>query len=574
MILFLVSTIVQLAVLGAIVVGVVRLVKRRTGPRNGTASLRRFFTYGLLAASVIVAASGAWGLIVRVLEPPLLASEANTALARSLAFTLVGLPVAIGLLRMTLLRLEDGTDEATSVAWRSYVTAAATLSLLAVMISAGIVLAAAFGLTDHDPAAVAWLIVSALVWGVHWAPPLRRHHPPSGVHLMLGTLLGFGAVVGGVGTLLGMTLDRIYGALFTTEIAASEFGDAMIGAGIALAIGAAAWVWHWFRPDRSEWSDLMWHGWVLIGGVLPGVLAALGAAATTLVALLIWLRGDAGGDAAAEFFEFLPAAIATGITGGVGAAYHRRVHAGSLASRTEPARAYDYLLAAVGLGAAVAGIATLLVAFFGTVAGSVAAGDDSSVNVLLAALVGVGMGVPVWHRFWSRADRFAGADPEAEVTSTSRRTYVMAVLGIAGISGLISTIGVLFLSLEDALDSTLGSATLYDMRVPLAIMLATGLVAWYHRNVFRNDQRVRPEAVEAPKHVVFVSAPGHSFIEQLEAAVGGPVDRWETTGESSAETLDANAVAAAVSAAPGDDVLVLVGKDGRPLVVPFRTSSI
>ncbi|HSF86628.1 MAG TPA: hypothetical protein VLG28_13355, partial [Acidimicrobiia bacterium] len=73
--------------------------------------------------------------------------------------------------------------------------------------------------------------------------------------------------------------------------------------------------------------------------------------------------------------------------------------------------------------------------------------------------------------------------------------------------------------------------------------------------------------------VVFVSAPGHSFIEQLEAAVGGPVDRWETTGESSAETLDANAVAAAVSAAPGDDVLVLVGKDGRPLVVPFRTSS-
>lgn len=570
---FLLSAIVQLIVLAAIVVGVGRLLRRGRGDRtgNGTASLRRFFTYGLLSGAVGIGAAGVWGLIVRALEPPLVADDGTTALARSLAFTLVGIPAAFGLFRATLARLAADPDEAASAAWRFYLSSVTALSLLAAMISGYIVVGSLFGTEDGSAAAIAWLVVSAAVWGIHWTAPVRTHHPPTGIHLLLGTVLGFGAVVGSAGVVVGRALEQVYTAWFANELAATDFGDVMLRATVGLFVGTLAWAWHWFRPARNEWSDMMWHGWVLIGGMLPGVLAILGAIGSLTLAALVWAVGDTGGEPAAAFFEFAPAAVTAALVGAFAATYHQRIHAAASPGRTEAGRAYDYLLTAVGLAAVLTGVSTLLVALFGVISGPVVAGEESSVNVLLAAVVAICIGGPLWARFWSRCERHAAARPEAELASPSRRSYVMAVLGVAGVVGLISGIIVLFVVLEDLLGGNAGTETIYDMRVALALVMTAGVAAVFHWNVFRRDQQQRPEAeIAATKHVIVLSSrPGLS--EVIGGTRGFVVDHWQVVGRGTAAFDDPASVVAAIGDAAGDDVLVVEAADGTPLVLSFRT---
>ncbi len=570
----LVSTLVQLAIVIAIGTAIAKAVRNRGGGRqsagDNTASLRRLFTYGLLAVAVGVAASGVWGLLSRLFDAPEIAGDARTTLARSLAFTIVGLPAAIVLFRSTLRRLAMDPEEEASAGWRLYIGAATTISLLGTMIAAYVVVAWMVGLEDADGEAVAWLLVMAALWVIHWQPAVHRHHPPSGIHLMLGTLLGWGAVVGSAGVIIGRTLDRIYVGAFGTAFAATDFGEVLGRAAVVLAVGAAAWAWHWLMPDRSRWSETMWHGWVLIGGVLSGVLALLGSAGAVLLGLAVWIVGDAGGESAAAFFDFIPATAATALVASVSVAYHYSRHAAVVTSRTEPARAFDYLLAAVGLAAGLSGFATLLVALFGT-AGTPVGSSESQINVLLAALVAFVLGVPLWWRFWRRAEGFAVAQTSAELGSISRRTFIVATLGVAGITGLVAGIGVVFLLFEHLLEGSLGLQALYEMRVPLALVITAGAAAWYHWTVFRSDQDRRPAAGPARKRVVVVAEAGGAFAGELEEAIGALEANWVLLGEQQPVERSVAAVAAAIESAPGDDVLVLVGHDGEPVVVPYRT---
>ncbi len=566
------STLIQLLILAAVVVAVGRVVRRgRPGRSDATATLRRFFTYGLLASSVGIAAAGVWGLIVRAIEPPLVADDGTTALARSLAFTIVGLPAAFGLLRYTLVRLETDPDESASLAWRFYVSAATAVSLLTTMIAGYLVVGSLFGLEDGGAGAIATLIVGGGVWVMHWLTPLRRHHPPSGIHLMLGSLFGLTALVGGAGVIVERSLDRLYANWFGVELAASDPGDMLARSLIVIVIGATVWAWHWLRPSALEWSQLMWHGWVLIGGVLPGVLVVIGAAASVLFGILVWVLGDRGGETAAAFFDFLPGAVAASLVGATVAWYHHRAHAVAVTARTEAARAYDYLLAAVGLSAVLTGVTTLLVAFFTSISSPAAAGGDSSVNILLAAVVGIAIGAPLWVRYWGRCERHAATDPGAELASTSRRAFVLAVLGISAVVGLISVIVVLFLFLEDALAATLGSSTLYDLRFAVPLVVTAGAGAWYHFSVFRRDQPLRPEtAVVALKHVVVVTSNRGALVERLRSVEGFTVDRWEIIGRGSTPAGDPEAVVAAIGDAAGSDVLVMEDPDGAPIVLAYR----
>lgn len=569
---FILSTLVQLLVFAAIIVAVGRMVRRgRPGGSDATATLRHVFMYALLASSVGIAAAGVWGLIVRAIEPPLLAEEGTTALARSLAFTIVGLPAAFGLLRHTLLRLDVDPEESSSLAWRFYVSATTTVALLTMMVAGYLVVASLFDLEDGGAGAIATLVVAGAVWVIHWLDPVRRHHPPSGIHLMLGSLLGFSAIVGSAGAIVERSLDRLYTDWFSVGLASSDLGDVLARSLIVLVIGAAVWAWHWLRPSPLEWSQLMWHGWVLIGGVLSGVLAVIGAAASVLFGVLVWMLGDRGGDTAAAFFDFLPGAVAVTLIAGLAAWYHHRAHTAAVTTRTEAARAYDYLLAAVGLSAVLAGVTTLLVAFLTTVSGPVAAGGDSSVNILLAAVVGIVIGAPLWLRYWGRCERHAASDPVTELVSTSRRSFVLAVLGISAVVGLISVVVVLFLFLEDLLAATLGSSTLYDLRFALPLVVTAGAAAWYHLAVFRSDQRLRPEIVAvAPKHVVVVTSKPEALADRLRAVEGFTVDRWEIIGRGSLPGGDPEAIVAAIGDAAATDVLVMEDADGAPVVLAFR----
>ena len=116
-----------------------------TATKAGSAqlTLRRLILYVLLFALVVIAAIGLSGLLARLFSTgALLASSDVGGLARSLAFTLIGGPLAALLWWVVWKRLDDGA-ESISVGWGLY-SAAAYAASLTVLVRALLGLAATF----------------------------------------------------------------------------------------------------------------------------------------------------------------------------------------------------------------------------------------------------------------------------------------------------------------------------------------------------------------------------------------------------------------------------------------------
>ena len=93
-------------------------------------TVRRLITYLLLFALVVIAAVGLSGLLERLLVAGTELATADVAgLARSLAFALIGGPLAALLWWVVWRRLGDETERA-SVGWGLYVTGMYVLSLI------------------------------------------------------------------------------------------------------------------------------------------------------------------------------------------------------------------------------------------------------------------------------------------------------------------------------------------------------------------------------------------------------------------------------------------------------------
>ncbi|HSL36596.1 MAG TPA: DUF5671 domain-containing protein, partial [Arthrobacter sp.] len=93
-------------------------------------TVRRLITYLLLFALVVIAAVGLSGLLGRLLVADTVLATGDVAgLARSLAFALIGGPLAALLWWVVWRRLNDEAERA-SVGWGLYVTGAYVVSLV------------------------------------------------------------------------------------------------------------------------------------------------------------------------------------------------------------------------------------------------------------------------------------------------------------------------------------------------------------------------------------------------------------------------------------------------------------
>src|SRR5687767_5957495 len=175
-------------------------------PNAGSAqgTVRRLIVYTLLFVLVTIAAIGLSGLLRRLLEvdDPLVLDD-TTGLALSLAFTLIGGPLAALLWWAVWRRLGD-ESERSSLAWGLYVAAMYTVSLI-VAASALVGTATALLAGRWSPGDFAVGAVWALVWVWHRA--MWRHsvkHPTrlGTVPAVLGSVYGLViGVAGGVNAL-------------------------------------------------------------------------------------------------------------------------------------------------------------------------------------------------------------------------------------------------------------------------------------------------------------------------------------------------------------------------------------
>ncbi|WP_153506379.1 DUF5671 domain-containing protein [Cumulibacter manganitolerans] len=562
-----ISGILLLALLAGVAVTLASAAHRGAHLRVDVHTLRRLFQYAVLFALVVIVTVGVTGLVTRFVGKPAFGEDADALLARSLAFALVGAPLAALLAWWSRRRqLADGSETRSGV-FAAYLTVAALTGATAAAFNLQSVGgAAADGRVDGG--AVAAVLAWGAVWLGHWALATRMLDGDRAVpHLLLGSLIGLILGAGGLISTLGSSLE-----IFVHSGSGSGRPTAP-GAGLGLLVGGALiWVRYWattaIRLPRSN----LWFGIVLPVGVGGGLVLSLVGASRLIWTVLVWLVGKPAEGSATVHFGGIGRDVAVLLVGLLMWWYHRAVLGPHHERRSEVQRVYEYLMAGLGLIAAAVGAGTALVGFIEAVTPGVDVGM-SVVNTVLAAVTLLIVGAPVWWVFWSRIRRAADLDRAGEVTSPTRRTYLILLFGVAGVAAVIALIAVAWTFFQDVVAGRLSGVTIRQMRYGLGTLLGTAAVSGYHWSILHHDRgAAAPRRVRGPRSVVLVGPADAAVEDAVRRATGARVESWSPLDTSTgAGAWDAEVLVELLSGHPDEDLLVL-SDDGVPRVVAVSRS--
>lgn len=518
-------SLIQLALLGGVVYLIVRVVSKRNGDPGGGAgtSIRRLFLYSIMLVTLILSGIGLAGLFEAAVSAASQITRDSTAIAMSLSFVLVGVPVYSGLAMFTTRHLRDDPKEQRSLGWVIYLTIALLGSLVTVM---SLVIAFVGTLLTEsriDRVLLIHAVIWSAVWAGHWFAA-KRWEPGIGAeaHLLLGSAAGLIASVIGTTTFIVVSFQTVYDSV-VLDVVVRQSAEALLRPLIVILVGLPVWWWYWLRHTRRGERTTLWLTYVLLLGVLGGVILTISGTGVLLYSILQWLIGDPSASSAAAHFASVPDALGAILTGGAIWIYHASVLGQrSLRDRTEVDRVYDYLLAGAGLAVAASGVVTLIAVALDAIGGSDV--TTTTNNTIVAALTLLLVGGPLWWRYWSATSRARRDDPENELRSPTRRIYVFVLLGLAAIIAVIDLIVFLFLVFEDLLDGSLGRGTIGDTSVALGLLLTAGAVAWYHFAVFKEDRADAPQD-EGPtlSEVILVGSVSSELADVISQRTRAPV---------------------------------------------------
>ena len=525
-------------------------------------SVRRLIVFGLLFATVTIAAIGLSGLLGRMLDAGNELAVGDTAgLAQALAFTLVGGPLALVLWWFLWRGLTDAAERS-SVAWGLYLAAMSMVSLIT--FSTSLLSTASAGVGGQwQPQALASGLVWALVWLWHqW----MRHHPAkSPTHLanlapVIGYLFGLIIGVGGAVTAIGSVLDASIAGT-GSAIAGSPWWQTTLQGLVWMIGGAAIWWWHWFRdraaPLRSGFAAVA----LVIVAALGAVILTLGGLGTTLFVLLE-LAVDRS-DPVSSILEPLGTAIAAAVVGSLVWVYYRGIATRDPGEIGLPTR---LVTSGVGLAAAASGIGIIVNSLLAAIGSPLA--ESGARTLLLAGISSLAVGAPLWWMVW-RPTAPVATDA---VGSTGRRVYLIAVFGVSAVVALITLLVIGFRIFEFTLDGASGGSLLERVRASLGLLTATALVAAYHFAVWRRDAaRIarEPGRRRTIGRVLLVTgADPDPLVRAVREASGAAVSVWMRT-EPATVAPSADRVAAALEGVSGARVLIVTGPGDRLEVIPL-----
>ncbi|WP_353826299.1 DUF5671 domain-containing protein [Agromyces sp. SYSU T0242] len=537
------------------------------GRGSAQSSVRRIIVFVLLFVLVAIAAIGIGGLLDRLLDTdPELVSGGAADLALSLAFALIGGPLAALLWWATWRRLGD-PDERGAVSWGLYLAAMLTVSLI--VATAGIAGAlAGLAVGRWEPSSLATGVAWLLVWLWHrWMLAHAAKGPTrlAGVAPVLGA--AYGLVVTAVGTAGALTglFDAALRAWSDTAIVGATWWRAAAGGLAWAAVGAAVWWWHWVRDrvrdDRTAFAGVV----LVVVGILGGAAATL-AGLTAALLVVLRLAFDAG-DGPAVLVEPLGGALAIAAVGGI----VWRLHAGVAAGRDGGVRrAARLVVSGLGLAFAASGIGVVVNAALAALADPIAATGTRA--LLLGGISALVVGGPTWWLAWRP---MRAVDP-SEAADVGRRVYLVAVFGASAIVAIVTLIVIGYRLFESALDPVPGSELLDRVRAPIGLLVATALVFGVHFATWRRDRAAaasaEPGTVRRIGRVVLVAAGDAAPLARAIAdATGAAVTTWPRVpvdGEDGAP-VDPARVVAALEDAAARRVLVLAGPGERVDVVPL-----
>lgn len=535
-----------------------------TAPASGGVNtVRRVITYLLLGVMVLIAGIGLAGLLERALTTPaVLADFGSSGLAQSLAFTLIGGPFALGLWWFAWRNLTDASADRHSAAWAVYLVVAHTISLIVFSVSA-LSFLADLVVGDWRPGALAIAIAWGLIWAWHhW----MWHHKTSGptrlvgAASVLGSAWGLAVFASGLTMALGTVLEAgIAGVAGSATLGLPWWSDALRSLVWAVG-GALVWWWHWtVRGVRSLTTGFANVTLVFIAGI-ASVSMVLGGATLSLWHVVGLILRDP--DWPSLGFAEVGFALATALVGVLLWVYHRPfVRTPGLAEATRLAES------GVALAVAATGVGVLVNSTLSALTTDLVGTGRTSLFVSgLSALV---VGALAWWFAWqpTRVPAYGRA---------GRRIYLVAVFGVAALVALITLLVIGFQLFVFFLEPATGRGLIDSIRVPFGLLVATGLVAWYHFAVWRGDRAVLgATAAEAPRlrQVTLITAA--TDVDALVAAIrdvsGATVKVWRATASAeSAEGPTGEQVSAALAEVAAERVVVLAGPGSRVEVIQLE----
>lgn len=563
------GVIVILLVVAGVAALIIMGVRRLTGQDEGggveAAGVRRFFQYLLLYGLLVVVAVGLSELLGRILGRSDLV-RSGTDLARGVSFTVIGIPLYLLVAAAARRNLNRDDKEARSLGWAFYITASTLTALVVAMFALNEMLLWLMTLEPYDSFALGRLLIWGGIWVVHWllearfSPPGRRRF-----HHLVGSAIGLGVGATGAAGLLAASLRTLIGT--TSEGVVFGGQNPILRAAALFVVGGIVWFLYWIRAAATEEHTPLWIGYGLLVGVAAGLIAAISAASTVLYDILVWLIGQPAVRDASVHFNGVPAALATVVVGIVVWWYHHAVlEEAAGGERTEARRIYEYLMAGVGLLAAAAGVATVLVAFIEAVASERAITvGESAVNTLLAAVTLLVVGAPVWWVYWRGIERRADLDPGTERGSLTRRIYLFVLFGLGGLTAAISLLVGVFILFEDLFQSAFGSETVRSMRFPIGILATTGAIAGFHWVVYRADREHEPLIKRGPRFILLIGPPDDEIAAEVSRLSGGRARLW-TRMQGEGGAWSAGEVVTALQDHSGEEVVVVSRLSGLEVI--------
>jgi hypothetical protein len=449
-------------------------------PAGGLATLRRLILYVLLFALVVIAASGLSGLLERLFRTASVLVTGDVAgLALSLAFTLIGGPLALLLWWFVWRRLDD-ESERRAPGWGLYLTGMYAVSLIIATTSL-LELAASFigAHANQWPSPLANGLVWAGIWVWHrW---MWKHPRKSPAHLedvravvgsVFGLLLGAGAAIAALGALLDIAIRG-----FTAAASFEPWWFDVVRPLIWAAGGAVVWWWHWIRGGGRRFRTGLVDVTIITVGIFAAGITALGGLAVILF-ILLRLAFDRS-DPLNDLLEPLAPAIAAAIVGAIVWRYHRTA---SAHRSPQTRRASLLVTSAVALAAAASGVGVVVNALLAAAVSPLA--GSSTRTLLLGGLSSLAVGSPVWWLAWKPRHQpvsAAGIPP-------GRRVYLVAFFGVSAVVALVTLLVIGYRVFEFVLGDVSGGSLLDRIRAPFGLLVAAGLVAAYHFALWRHDR--------------------------------------------------------------------------------------
>ncbi|GAA2198418.1 DUF5671 domain-containing protein [Sinomonas flava] len=549
-------------------------------------AVRRLILYVLLFALVVIAASGLSGLVTRTLPSgQVLAGEATAGLAQSLAFTVIGVPLAALLWWFVWRRLAD-PEERRSTAWDLYVAGlysvalvVASTQLLALL--AGLVEGRTEGWNGFLATAVVWAGVLAWhrwMWRSTVKGPLLLADVPAVVGAGYGLALGAAMAGTALTRLIRAAVQSLSGdqmAVLATQGESRTWWGGVLAAAVWAAGGALVWLWHWIveggRRLRTGFSDVV----LVLVGIFAAGVAALGGAGTVLfVVLRLLFDRDEAAAPVLSLLDPLPAALAAGTIGWLVWAYHRPLVAARSIAAQQAARLVTAGIALVG---AASGVGVIINALLSLVRAPLA--GTGARTLLLGGIASLAVGGLVWWFVWKPthvlSEPLAGQPP-------GRRIYLVVVFGVSAVAALVTLLVIGFQVFRSWLAGGGGLALIADIRVPLGILVATALAASYHYAVWRHDRAELPAHAARPsigKAILVTALDPEPFSRAITEATGATVTIWRSVDglpskqappPAQREAPSTEAVAKALEGIRSRRALVLVGPGDRVEALPLE----